>query len=575
MRKKLIINITLLMFFVTTIISFISFNYLKKQIMDNTEGRFKEEAKLVVELIKSKEIKDYDNFATELKFIINKRITIIDSTGKVIGDSDVSSKNLENHKNRKEFIEAIEKGESFVLRKSSTLGKLLYYYALKYSLNGKIYVLRLSMDFNIINSSQDNYLHYFILTILFVLALAILLIYLSLNRIVEPIRDLTKVATKISMGSYDKRININTKDELGKLGHAFNRMAARLEETINDLEDKKNKLISILKSMGDGVIVFDINERIILINPTAKILFEIKEDVYGKHLLEVIRNKDIEYLIRENIEDEIEIKLNLTETKYYKIKTTRVLNTDKQYEKVGTLMVIQDITKMKMLENLRTEFVANVSHELKTPLTSIKGFAETLMDVEDENIRKKFLEIINIEADRLTRLINDILIISELENREYSINFEKINVIKSIEEVINIMSPVAHNKNIDLKFIKPSDEIYILGDRDKFKQMFINLIDNGIKYTNDGGFVEISMELERDNALVFVKDNGIGIPKEHLPRLFERFYRVDKARSRSLGGTGLGLAIVKHVVNLLNGKIDVYSKVGKGTTFTITLPIID
>jgi two-component system phosphate regulon sensor histidine kinase PhoR len=267
--------------------------------------------------------------------------------------------------------------------------------------------------------------------------------------------------------------------------------------------------------------------------------------------------------------EEIEIAIDFPTKKYLRIKATRVINFNKN---LGVMLFIQDITKIKSLEQIRSDFVANVSHELKSPLTSIKGFAETLKYVEDKPTREKFLDIIYIESERLTRLINDILILSELENTESYINFEKLDVNKSIEEIFYIMEPAAKGKNINIKLELETNPITIYGDRDKFKQMMINLVDNGIKYTNAEGLVTIKTLYSDKRVKIAIKDNGIGIPKKNIERLFERFYRVDKGRSREMGGTGLGLAIVKHIVYLFNGEINVESSVGHGTSFTLDFP---
>ncbi|MCX7902983.1 MAG: phosphate regulon sensor histidine kinase PhoR [Caloramator sp.] len=572
MRKKLLIFTMTVLIATIVLISFLFYYYTKNLLINTVANELDYQANIAIDFINYSNFNDFDEIAKKIKESINKRVTIIKDDGVVVGDSDVESSKMENHKDRKEFLEAIYHGKGISFRKSSTVNQMLFYYAKRFNYNGQIYIMRLAMKFDLIKQIQKNIIYFLFVTIIMALILASSLAWVFLGKFIEPIRDLTKIATIISMGDYDKRIKIKTKDEIGQLGHSFNIMAARLQETILDLEDKKNKLISILKSMDDGVIALDNNEKIILINPAAKKMFDIKEDVTGKHFIEVIRNLELEELIKQNTEDEIEIKIPYPDIKYLKIKITKIIN-EKNNESVGTLMVIQDISKMKMLENMRSEFVANVSHELKTPLTSIKGFAETLKDVEDENVRKKFLDIINIEAERLTRLINDILILSELENKEYALNFEKLNVLEILEEIQYIMKPLAESKNIEISLETNCYDVYVYGDRDKFKQMLINLLDNAIKYTNEGGKVKIKLEKIKNQVIISIIDNGIGIPKEHLPRLFERFYRVDKARSRSLGGTGLGLAIVKHVVNLMQGKIDVESKVGEGTTFKITLPL--
>lgn len=417
-----------------------------------------------------------------------------------------------------------------------------------------------------------DFIQYAFSSFIFTLSFALVLVIFKLDFILNPIKSLTSIATKIALGQYEKRIDFYENDEIGQLSHSFNLMASRLEETIKDLNDKKNKLYSILNSMDDGVIFVDNDQNIILINPAAMDLFEIKGDVKNRYILEVIRDNRIYEILKNKEDSPTELVINNNKYRIIQTKAISVSDFATQNE-IGVLLVFHDVTKIKTLEKMRSDFVANVSHELKTPLTSIKGFAETLKYVEDSATREKFLDIINVEAERLSRLINDILTLSELEHKDYSVNFQRVCLNDSIEEVYYIMQTIANEKNIKLEFNLANEKLYINGDRDKFKQMMINLIDNAIKYTPSGGTVEIKLNKDKDNAIIDIKDTGIGIPKQHLPRLFERFYRVDKARSRSMGGTGLGLAIVKHILMIFNGNIQVESEVNKGTKFTITLPL--
>lgn len=417
-----------------------------------------------------------------------------------------------------------------------------------------------------------DFIQYAFSSFIFTLSFALVLVIFKLDFILNPIKSLTSIATKIALGQYEKRIDFYENDEIGQLSHSFNLMASRLEETIKDLNDKKNKLYSILNSMDDGVIFVDNDQNIILINPAAMDLFEIKGDVKNRYILEVIRDNRIYEILKNKEDSPAELVINNNKYRIIQTKAISVSDFATQNE-IGVLLVFHDVTKIKTLEKMRSDFVANVSHELKTPLTSIKGFAETLKYVEDSATREKFLDIINVEAERLSRLINDILTLSELEHKDYSVNFQRVCLNDSIEEVYYIMQTIANEKNIKLEFNLANEKLYINGDRDKFKQMMINLIDNAIKYTPSGGTVEIKLNKDKDNAIIDIKDTGIGIPKQHLPRLFERFYRVDKARSRSMGGTGLGLAIVKHILMIFNGNIQVESEVNKGTKFTITLPL--
>lgn len=576
MRKKLFAYFMLILFFGVVITGYLSYRLTKRLIFINITTDLKSDSILIEEYIKnSGENPDYNGIAKALKKRIDKRITIIEDNGKILGESDNQSSDMENHAKRPEFIEALSKGEGTSIRYSDTEKNTMLYYAYKFTYKNDINIIRLSVKFDAVQNMQFNYLKFMVIAMIFGIIICTVLAYLYIDRFTQPIRMLTRAATTIALGRYEKRINIHSKDEIGQLGHAFDMMAGRLQETIQNLSDKQNKLFSILTSMDDGVIVVDNNEKIILINPAAKKFFGIEGNITGKYFIELIRNYDIQDIIKTFPDDEIEVSLNHPIPKLLKIKATKVINYNNNEGNIGVMLFIRDITKLRKFENMRSDFVANVSHELRSPLTSIKGFAETLKYVEEKETRDKFLDIIYVETERLTRLINDILTLSELENKDFSVNFEKINLKLSIQEVIYIMEPSARGKNIDINFIFDDDTCSIYGDRDKLKQMMINLIDNGIKYSNDNGKVEISVFREDKRVFIRVHDNGVGIPKENISRLFERFYRVDKGRSRKMGGTGLGLAIVKHIIKIFGGNIEVTSKVGEGTTFIIDFPSAD
>lgn len=568
MRKKLFVIFMIILFFGIAITGIISYNFTRENILKITEDNLKNECKLVESSFQTN-YSSYNIFAKDVGNLINKRVTIINQDGKVLGDSVYVGESMENHSKRPEFIEAIRTGEGLSIRYSETEGQDMVYYARRVENDGLVFVIRLSVNINEIRNMQLRYLRLLFLAAVIGVIICTALVYFYVNMITNPIRMLTRLATTISLGQYEKRINVTTRDEIGQLGHAFNLMAKRLQETITDLSDKQNKLISILASMDDGVIVIDNNQKILIINTAAQKFFEVEGDFTGKYFIEVTRNKEINEIIKTIPDEDVEIRISYPAKKYLRIKATRVINYN---ENLGVMLFVQDITKIKALEQMRSDFVANVSHELKSPLTSIKGFSETLKYVEDKPTRDKFLDIIYIESERLTRLINDILTLSELENKDSSINFEKIDVNKSIEEIYYIMEPAAKGKNINIKLETKNNEVIMYGDRDKFKQMMINLVDNGIKYTNSGGQIKISVSKWGKRVKIVVSDNGIGIPKKNIPRLFERFYRVDKGRSREMGGTGLGLAIVKHIVHLLNGNINVESSVGQGTSFILDFP---
>jgi len=384
----------------------------------------------------------------------------------------------------------------------------------------------------------------------------------------KPIKDLENATAEIAKGDLSKRAIITSTDEIGHLGKTFNEMADTLQNTINNSLEQQNRLEAILISMDSGIIAIDKNKKIIMINPYAEKIFGIIATVIGENFLDVIRNHELEDIFSHKNYD-----VNETSTIKFRGKTLRVRTADiiNGGIPIGTVAVIQDITDLRKLENMRSQFVANVSHELKTPLTSIKGFAETLKDVEDQQTREKFLNIINDETERLTRLINDILILSDIEqHREEKI--EIVNVKSIINNVYYLMKNTAESKNISLSMIG-GKTIELIGDCDKFKQMLINLVDNAIKYSDNGDSVYMGYEQKGSNCIIWVEDTGAGIPQKHIYRLFERFYRVDKARSRAKGGTGLGLAIVKHIVLGFGGSIEVKSRVGEGSKFIVSIPI--
>ncbi len=313
-------------------------------------------------------------------------------------------------------------------------------------------------------------------------------------------------------------------------------MADILENSLVEVRDKQNRLEAILKSMDSGVVAIDKEFKVIMINPYAKKLFGIKRDIIGENLMDNIRDFELERVLKDKEPGYKEINILWPEKRTLRIKTTDIIS---KYDNIGTVAVVQDITDIKKLENMREQFVANVSHELKTPLTSIKGFSETLKYVEDKKNREKFLQIINDEADRLTRLINDILVLSNIEKQKQELIKEEIDLNELIEKVYCLVKKSAEDKNIKINIVEGKVPL-LIGNKDKYNQMIINLIDNAIKYTEPNGKVNIGTKQDKDNIIFWVEDTGVGISKEHLDRIFERFYRVDKARSRAEGGTGLG-----------------------------------
>lgn len=489
------------------------------------------------------------------------RFTMINKEGEVIFDNEITK--LDNHNNRQEIIDAFKNGSGSSVRYSASLSTSMVYVATKIDDNT---VIRSSVPVNNIRVFTSVTLKYYIAIILLVFVLSLFLAVKLVKIIVYPINELQKVTSKIENGDLNKRAIIYNYDEIGFLAQTFNNIADQLEIRIIDSLDKKNKLEAILESMESGVIAIDNNENIILINSYSQKLFDLKEDNIGKKISDCIIDYDLINFIREIPEiGTKEIKLFHPIERELRVKKSPIINY--LNNSIGIVITVQDITDIKRLENMRSEFVANVSHELKTPLTSIKGFSETLRYVDDSETKNKFLDIIDKESERLTNLINDILILSNIENI-HKMESEYFNPGDVIENVLDMVKSQAYKKSIIIKY-NDCFNSEILGSKDKFHQLAVNLIENAIKYSNENGIVKIDLTLEEQYFVFKVKDNGIGIPKNDIPRIFERFYRVDK--SRSTRGTGLGLAIVKHIVKLFNGEISVKSKVGRGSTFTVKI----
>ncbi|MCB2292265.1 cell wall metabolism sensor histidine kinase WalK [Clostridium algoriphilum] len=564
MKKKLLIYLlstVIFIFLVVTTLIVSIFNYEYEQ---NLKSKLQTNNNMIISLIQSNNLKDYGKFFKENLASSDFRVTYVNKNGKVIQDSIINAETMDNHNERQEIIKARKNGNGFTVRYSKSTEKNMMYFATTFD-DG--FVIRSSMPLKIVNGLGSKYFQLYILAIIFS---AIVSIWFSLKlsrNIVKPITDLIFITSRISKGEFHRRVRILSDGEIGELAKNFNEMADKLELTLKEVTDKQNRLEAILQSMESGVIAVDRKNKVIIINPYAKKTFGITKDIIGQNLLDNIRNFELENMLNNSDDNYKEIKIAWPEERELRIKTADIINDN---EHIGTVAVVQDITEVKKLEKMRTQFVANVSHELKTPLTSIKGFAETLKYVDDAPTKEKFLNIINEEVERLTRLITDILTLSHIEQQK-EVKNENIDVNKIIEDVYNLMINTANIKGIKLVVQKQIIKT-IIGDTDRFKQMLINLVDNALNYSESGDSVCIGMESKADKCILWVEDTGVGIDKKQISRLFERFYRVDKARSRSKGGTGLGLAIVKHIVLQFNGKIYVESKLGVGSKFIVEIP---
>ncbi len=539
-----------------------------------TETNLRHQAELVEEALNSLPIggdtEEINKLVNTIGKKVGTRITVIKTTGEVIGDSEEDPKNMENHAARPEIREALrgEMGES--IRYSHTLRKKMVYVALPIRRANKVVgVVRTSLPLKgveeLLRSINQKILYWAVILI----ALALFLSLTSSKALTKPIRRMVEATKGIAARDFTTRVSTQRRDELGELAYALNWMTEEIERLFNELTREKEELAAILSSMIEGVIVLDSEGRIVLTNEGFKNICGLpaSESVVGKHHWEMLRSVEFKGLIdkvrTKGRAEGVEIRIG---DRVYLGNASLI----SKRERGKTVAVLHDITEIKRLEQLKSEFVANASHELRTPLTVVKGFVETLggkAKGEDQH----FLGIVRRHTDRMISLISDLSLLSQLEDREQRFDKKTMDLRELASYVMEIFREKAQKKGLKLELLAPDEFPLIEGDPFFIEQIFVNLLDNAVKYTEQG---EIKIKLSELNkeVKIEVSDTGIGIPKQHLSRIFERFYTVDKARSREFGGTGLGLSIVKHIVLAHNGRIDVESQPGKGSKFIVILP---
>ncbi|HHV28186.1 two-component system histidine kinase PnpS [Acetivibrio mesophilus] len=586
MKKKIFnyyLLLILLILFVTVIfIPQISKKFYTREVENKLESIVFSIEYYLLGIGKNDEI-DYDFIAKDYAGKHNRkstfqgeelRITFISYEGKVLGDSEANFNQMENHLGREEIQEALKGSIGRDIRSSRTLKLDLFYMAIP--VEELDVIIRVSVP--LVQMKKIDKLIWFYSILIFIAGLIIAVI-VSLRiaaTVIRPLNNIISVSKEITNGNYSKRITLKSKDELGQLAVHFNEMASKLDKTIFDLNTKKVELESIVESITNGIIAVDNDNTVILINPAAFNALNLDTDaeVVGDNIAQHIGNNQINLLLREAVENNKQFESEVViDDRVLWVNTSPIRPKNSSPDNSGGIVFIQDITKVRKLEQLRTEFVSNVTHELKTPITSIRGFIETLKNGSINNpvVAERFLEIIDIEAERLHELINDILLLSEIETKLKDTNLESFDLRSTVEDVFKVMQNIAKEKNISLNN-NVRDKVMMKANINRMKQLIMNLVDNGIKYNLQNGSVSVDGYREEGKVVVSVKDTGIGIPSSHIPRIFERFYRVDRGRSRGMGGTGLGLSIVKHIVNLYNGDIKVNSIVGEGTEFIIKIP---
>ncbi|TYV12956.1 cell wall metabolism sensor histidine kinase WalK [Listeria monocytogenes] len=582
---KIGLSFFILFFVVMVIVGVFSGELMKSTYLNMKESQLEDDAKILLQTTNMENLDLDKDAATIQKSLdplgedIDARITVIDSEGDVVADTKKDPEKLDNHMNRPEVTDILKKGESvgISIRESDSLGYSMLYVAVPVKHQGKTDgVLRISISLESVDAAVAKL--WGNLALIFGIALVIIAaisVFIA-RKITRPVREIIEVSTDLANHKYDSRIHGKISGELQDLSISVNTLAESLETQMFEIKQNEQRLNAIVQNLVSGVMLINVDKQVIMTNRTMyQILGE--TEITGKPFYEVIKSFALSQLIEGTFETKTiqqkEIILYFPREMILDASVSPILG--ENGEITGIILLLHDITQIRHLENVRSEFVTNVSHELKTPVTALKGFAETLLDgaMYDEVLLKKFLTIIKEESDRLHRLIMDILALSRIEQNPVAENVELVDVDEVIEQSARTIFEMATEKNIRVTIPeKTSASVMIETDRDKLQQIIINLLSNAINYTPVDGKVEVKLIEQEAEIIIEVTDNGIGIPAKDIDRVFERFYRVDKARSRHSGGTGLGLSIVKHLVENCGGRIEVESQEEVGSTFRVTLP---
>lgn len=518
----------------------------------------------IAPLLPQKNFQEMNTIVKQLGSDINTRITVIDAQGVVLADSENDPHLMENHKTRPEMAQALQGGTGTSVRYSATVKEEMLYVAVPVEQGDIIGAVRASLFLEDINNLLAELKLKIAQAALIILGISLIGAGVFSRSLSKPIRELSAAARRTAARDFSVRVFLKNRDELKDLADSFNYMNSEISALVNELSNHKDKLKGIISSIQEGLAVFDREGKIVLSNESFKTMIQ-EENVEGRFYWEVLRipafGELIKRVLREkkNWVEEIEL--------YDKVFLCSATFLEARKEVVA---IFHDITASKRVEKIKKDFVVNVSHELRTPLTAVKGFVETLEEqVDEESLR--YVEIIKRHTDRLIHIVQDLLALSELEESGVTLELEDVDVSDVLESVLGIFEQKLIEKGLELKCEIDPDLPSMKGDPFKLEQMFINLIDNAINYTEKGS-IAISIGRKDNRIMIQVRDTGNGIPGDDLPRIFERFYVVDKSRSRRLGGTGLGLSIVKHIVLLHNGTIDVKSMPGTGTIFSISFP---
>lgn len=582
-RSKLVAAFLAVITLLLMLLGGLGYSNYKKLYLESMEARLTQEAFLVAEITNFLDIgqtsRSYQQICLSAARDSDTRVTIIDSSGAVLGDSEVDPAALDNHSSRPEVYTALHGGIGVDIRYSDTLAINMLYVAVPFNNQQTSGAVRMAIQLAELQAIYKSALTAIFLAALVCGLLAILLGFSLAQRFSQPIKDMTIAVQDMAGGNLRHRISVHTGDELEELARAFNDMGGAIEQNIQEISGVRNYLQAILDNTVNGILMIGKDDRVVYANPVAVSLLSLGQGFTGSKYVEIVRTYDLLAMIDEakSIHKPVRKSLVLHTLGAKTIEVNVVPIIGDFPDEQDILVVLNNITEIKRLEQVRKDFVANVSHELKTPVASISGFSETLLAEGGKNPDNvmEFARIIYQETQRLSYLINDLLELSKLESEEFVLKLHNVDLKLLVGEVVNRMSKSAAMQNIRIKYNDPGRPVDFNTDPVLIDLILTNLFDNAINYSMDGGQVDAGLEDLGDKVKIWVKDNGIGIPARDLTRIFERFYRVDKARSRKTGGTGLGLSIVKHAVENLDGQVTVESIEGKGSIFHVVLPKLE
>lgn len=547
-------------------------------------GRMEQEAHLLGRILPlDRSGPPLDEICRDLARGPTSRITVIDPEGRVLGDSAEPSAGMENQAGRPEIAEALRTGSGTMLLYGTTERDEQLYRAFRQTSGEQTRIVRIAVPLKEIAPVIGAFRRTLLTGLLLAAAAGLVLAWAFSYYLTRRLQRLVQFSEQVAQGSFPQNaIPTSRRDEIALLEHHLNDMSLKIRDNLDQVIGEKEKAASILRCMIEGVLVVDSKGHILVINDQAKAMFKVPadRDVYGASLLEISRHPDIRFVVDEVLahnfnQARYSKEMELDDERWFRVNAA--ILRDGTSTPRGTILVFHNISDIKRLERVRSDLVANVSHELRTPLTAIRGYVETLLYAPPKEAaeRQQFLEIIDRHSERLTRLTEDLLTLSDLESGKAQMTLQPTDAAQLVQRVLEIFWERAHKKAIRLLHVVEPGLPLIAADPDRLQQLLINLIDNAVKYTPTGGQVTVAAAKQTESLSLelSVSDTGPGIPEKDLPRLTERFYRVDKARSRELGGTGLGLAIVKHIVQAHRGELKFESTINKGTTVRVWLPI--